>query len=462
LAAQAVCSDSAARPSITGALRDKMSGPLYGCADSLLAGSATRTVIDEVLFAISPAGGKPQCDGTPEKSALQTDAVPVDAVHHSFTILLNAPLLGGSTICLAQSATPADPKAKRSWTKPVILHVHTPFNDHAPLGAVIGGIDVSAASATDPQAVLLGLAVFDIPLSNTKSTFPDSGVFWASGQLGIRGMAQPSSVSDATSASFYTNALGSPPDHIVRSLDASAHLAYQFKKWTIGIGSFDAGAAADPTAAPVTIATISGLAGGGIITPLSATQANPQMYQATTAIMNAPSLARPVVPFDTVFCAVQASPKPPCDVTFVPADRTHFYRFWDTGFRFKLYGRDNTDDELRFPMLLDITLGQNSYVTGGKLVGCVLHIGGTMPIPLLDGLYFFGSLDMSLSETSDDGAQLLLLADTTKTMTFASPHVYSISVPPPNRDRYQIGVGLDLTHLLLKLKTSGQPATPAH
>jgi hypothetical protein len=103
----------------------------------------------------------------------------------------------------------------------------------------------------------------------------------------------------------------------------------------------------------------------------------------------------------------------------------------------------------------DITIGQNEYVTGGRLKGVVLHIGGTMPVPALDGVYIFGSMDMGMSfGNNQNNAELLLTpVPSTLNLTYLSPSVNTISVSQPNRDRYRLGFGVDLFHLYSAFKS---------
>jgi hypothetical protein len=324
------------------------------------------------------------------------------------------------------------------------------------------GVDVSAASSASPQAVLLALGVFDLPLGGFSTTdmSPKSSktpLFWLSGELGLKGMAQPGNLSGAASAGYYATAVNATPDKIVQSLDVSMHFGWQLHSWTIPANTFDSGTI---SGTPNTAATLSLIVGGGAITPLSNTQTNAQVYEATPLIQQ----LSPVSPASTFASSCSANPTaaPTCYVVFLPSDRTHFYRNYNAGFRLKLYGVDHTDQQLRFPAILDFTVGQNEYVTGGSMHGAVLHVGGSFPIPGIDSFYVFGSMDLGLSFNNGGGPQLQLIpAPATAGVTVTSPTVYTISTSQPNRDRYQIGFGIDVFHLFASyIKKLQMPSTP--
>jgi hypothetical protein len=79
-----------------------------------------------------------------------------------------------------------------------------------------------------------------------------------------------------------------------------------------------------------------------------------------------------------------------------------------------------------------------------------------LPIPKVDGIYAFGSIDSELNGpltscgTTPGACSQLLLSPVpaTANVTYLSPSVYDITVPQPNRDRYRFGFGIDIYHLL--------------
>jgi hypothetical protein len=101
--------------------------------------------------------------------------------------------------------------------------------------------------------------------------------------------------------------------------------------------------------------------------------------------------------------------------------------------------------------MLDLALGPNEYVTGGRLQGVVLHSAVNIPFPRLDAVYVFASMDLALSKQYGNGGQLQLIpAPATAGVTSTSPSVYTITTNQPNRDRYSLGFGIDIFHLFQK------------
>jgi hypothetical protein len=322
------------------------------------------------------------------------------------------------------------------------------------IGEGLVGVDVSASSSANPQAVFLALGIIDLPIGGNRAGAGKDALsetkhqWWLSGQLGLKGMAQPGAVSGAASPGYYATAVNATPDKIVQSVDMSVHLGWQLNKpWKIPSSVFTIESAGSKGGN--ILMTLSLIAGGGAITPLSVTQSSPQVFEATPLILqNEP----PVSPSTSYASSCSANPTltPTCFVTFTPKDRTHFYRSYDAGMRLKLYGQDFTNNEYRFPAILDFTLGQNEYITGGMLRGVILHVGGSFPIPYAPpGFFGFGSMDLGLSSSEGSGPQLQLIpAPVTTGLTATSPSVYTILTSQPNRDRYQFGFGIDIVHFL--------------
>ncbi len=379
----------------------------------------------------------------------------------NFTIVLDASAVKEAGTILI-STTPDC--SKTDPTSLAVLNVSA-FNEMAPLGEAMVGVDVSAASSANPQAVFLGVGLFDIPVSLTAASRNIShskfGGVWVSGQLGLKGMAQPGAVSGALSSGYFATAVNATPDKIVQSVDMSLHVGLELHQWRIPIASFDvpnSKNAATHESKPTTIAMLSLIGGGGAITPLSLSQANPQIFEATPQIINTFNGMKngdgTTITFPTGCTSTT------CFVTFTPADRSHFYRYYDGGLRLKLYSRDYPDGELRFPAILDLTIGQSEYVTGGIAHGPVLHVGGSFPIPRADSFYGFGSMDLGLTRASEGGAQLFFVPVPMSVQpppTPTSASVTNIITAQPNRDRYVFGFGVDLLHLLTPKKSAAAP-----
>lgn len=351
---------------------------------------------------------------------------------------------GTVVIATRQTACSATQDIVPSETLAIINVIEGLLPGEAPKEEIVVGVDVTGSSSASPSAEFLGLGLFDLNLKYVPdlTAVKNEGILWLSGYLGIKGMGQPGSLSGSQSGGYFATAANATPDKIVQSVDLSVHLGMQFHTWQLN---------PDADEGQAKFAALSFIAGGGAITPLNATQSNPQVYEATPLIMQTQT---PVAPFTSFAPSCTANPAaaPTCYVTFIPGDRTHFYRSYDAGLRLKLYEPDTDHGGLRFPGFFDLTMGQNEYVTGGAFHGLVLHVGATFPLPLgkaLDEVYAFGSIDMGLSSKNGGGPQLQLIpAPTTAGITSTSPSVYTISTTQPNRDRYQLGFGFDILHFI--------------
>ena len=221
------------------------------------------------------------------------------------------------------------------------------IKDMAPYGGAVVGVDVSAAISVSPAANFLGLGVVDFPLhSQVQITDrPNHGVVWVSGQLGLKGMAQPGAISNAASAGYYATAVNATPDKIVQSIDASLHVGVQLWAWTNDIRDIRRQRLRFQRLHTYRhhyyhVANF----WRGAVTPLSVSQSSPQVFEATPLIIQNETPVAPVTAF-APSCGMNPSQTPTCFVIFVPSDRTHFYRDYDFGIRLKLYGNDNQDHE---------------------------------------------------------------------------------------------------------------------
>jgi hypothetical protein len=449
-------------PSLLGNLFDGQQ-TIEGCVDT---NTSEGSPITGVYIEVAEVGKIVKCTDTveadfPQRELTATfEPIATDEKFKKFTYNLDQKLKAGERVCLVEAFTDAkkNPSGYASFSS---VTVKPSFKDMAPLGEALVGVDVEGASSASPQAVLLALGNFDLPLENFNTLSTANHPFWVSGSLGLKGMAQPGSLSGIASPGFYASAASANPDQIVQSVDASLHLAWQFRHWWIPMGTFDSGSpvVGGQIVPSSTFATLSLIAGGGAITPLSISQTMPQVYEATPIILKTQT---PIAPFSSFAPSCSASPTttPTCYVVFIPSDRTHFYRSYDAGLRLKLYAKDYDDNELRFPAIMDFTLGQNEYVTGGNFHGTVLHLGGSFPFPRIDSVYAFGSFDMGMSLNNGGGPQLQLIpAPVTAGLSPTSPSVYTILTSQPNRDRYELGFGIDIYHLFSKyLKANKQAA----
>jgi hypothetical protein len=380
-------------------------------------------------------------------------------------------LVAGNEFAAEYSASPAGAPYSNSSAKipisagSLLIGKQAPasFSRVSPIGMAVAGLDISGASSTSPQAVFLATSIIDVPLIGPsrlnpggKTDYTYDNTWWFSGFLRVTGMAQPGSLSAnlgslSSLGTYISPAVNATPDKIVQGLEADSTVAFQLGHWETQHSTFDVGnyQQIPGMSQPSTLFTMSVIASVGALTPLSASQANPPVYYLTQQIMNTYSLS-------PAGCSYTAGTTPPCYVSFVPTDRTHFYRNYDAGIRVKIYGGDYSDPQpqYRFPGIVDLTIGQNEYVTGGRLHGSVLHTGSALPVPTVDGLYIFGSMDLGMNFKSDEGNPQLILtpASSSANLTYLSSNVNTIPVSQPNRDRYRLGFGVDIFHIISSVK----------
>jgi hypothetical protein len=123
----------------------------------------------------------------------------------------------------------------------------------------------------------------------------------------------------------------------------------------------------------------------------------------------------------------------------------------------KKYYWNDGNHKYDFPSLLDLTFGQNEYVTGGSMRGFVVHVGGSTPIAHFPGVYLSGSADLVVARSQNGPNFLLQSAPSTVTINDAS--VAQLYVQQPNRDRYRVGIGLDIITVLSKLHNSSDSSS---
>lgn len=136
-------------------------------------------------------------------------------------------------------------------------------------------------------------------------------------------------------------------------------------------------------------------------------------------------------------------------------DRTNFFPKYGAGLRLTPW-KDSTTNA--FNGVLDITIGQDSSVTGGILKHPVFKLDGLFPFPKANAIYVFGSA--SIRATSNGNYSPLILSSPSTTPTVPSASVLVVPLQQANRDFYRIGVGLDLKTIFSKLvaATGSSPA----
>jgi hypothetical protein len=148
-------------------------------------------------------------------------------------------------------------------------------------------------------------------------------------------------------------------------------------------------------------------------------------------------------------------------VAFVRPDRDRFFRQYYAGVRLQGLFFNRYDVPLqRFPAQLDVTFGQNEYVTGGRVRGGLFRLDGYYPLPFspLQFINLYGTAVLKPARTQIKNGLILEPATGAGAPTVTDPGVALISVPHFNRDYYKVGVGIDFisfTQSLIRWKTGG-------
>lgn len=140
-------------------------------------------------------------------------------------------------------------------------------------------------------------------------------------------------------------------------------------------------------------------------------------------------------------------------VAFIQVDRDRFFRQYYAGIRMQTFFFNLFNMPMqRFPAQLDLTVGQNEFVTGGKLKGAVIRIEGYYPLPFEDLKFIniFGSAVLRPGHATF-GTPLVLQPAPDGTVVPAS-NVALIALPQPNRDYYRVGFGLDFISFIQRMR----------
>lgn len=149
-------------------------------------------------------------------------------------------------------------------------------------------------------------------------------------------------------------------------------------------------------------------------------------------------------------------------VAFVEPDRKRFYQSWEVGVRLKSHhfaadrsGLADGDTRLNFPGVIDITVGQNSAITGGIRRGLAATVEAFYPLPtddLSNAIYFFGSAHLQSVTALDHLVEQapIILKGAAATVAIPSPEVWIQTLTPDDRTRddWRFGVGIDLVRLI--------------
>ncbi len=326
----------------------------------------------------------------------------------------------------------------------------------------IVGTTLYAASGAGPESKLFAEIYADFPFKDISSKF----WYWGYGRIGSVTQTQFNAANVYNQAS---TALTSNAQQLVQSAEMAGGFEFRILPWHNR--HVQAG-----------YPTLSFIAGGGAITPLTTSPSQiSQAYFVTPDIYNfyANPQYDPIKPTSSETSGQQSigrytqalmktcgeTTPPPiteptpnaCYVSFYPQDRSRFFRHYEGGLRLKVPLSPAGSPLTTFPAQIDTTFGQNEYVTRGQLRNFVLHVGAITPLPYADkvAIYAFGGMDFGVNGHGDPPGPLLLpapsnypLNSTTPTPTASTANTVNIQVPQPNRDRYALGLGWDILGLV--------------
>lgn len=149
-------------------------------------------------------------------------------------------------------------------------------------------------------------------------------------------------------------------------------------------------------------------------------------------------------------------------VAFVPSDRDRFFRQYYAGLRLQGFFFNKYNVPLqRFPFQLDVTVGQNEYVTGGRMHGSVFRMEGFFPLPYEKAKFINLFATAQMIPGRPNIGTPLILQSAPDTVTVPASNVALIAVPQPNRDHYRIGIAFDAIPLVKRILSPPVPSTPS-
>jgi hypothetical protein len=223
---------------------------------------------------------------------------------------------------------------------------------------------------------------------------------------------------------------------------------------------------------------VSIILGGGTVTPFSSTTAAPefglnsnlaQQFSQNPQLESLyPQLAGGLCSYGltssppTFTCPSTPSTKP-TSVAFLVPNRSRFYRDFYGGLRLRFfYSTGDCDPSSKtpsckssnvFPGTVDLRLGQDETITGGKLRGVDLTVSGSFPIPGTQGtVRLFGSTYLRLHKNVNTTA--LVLIPTSPVLSLDNAALVVQQTGRSDQDYYRLGIGVDLFPILSKLKSA--------
>jgi hypothetical protein len=187
--------------------------------------------------------------------------------------------------------------------------------------------------------------------------------------------------------------------------------------------------------------SLSFIAGGGFVTPLDPTGTTPTIFKVFDDAPGLPPIAK-----GKEF------------VAFIPNDRDRFFRQYYAGLRVQTFFFNKYNVPLqRFPAQFDVTVGQNEYVTGGRLHGPVIRMEGFFPLPYDKAKFVNLFATAQMIPGRPNIGTPLILQEAPSTVTVPASNIVLIGVPQPNRDHYRIGLSFDAFAILKKILAPSVP-----
>jgi len=148
-------------------------------------------------------------------------------------------------------------------------------------------------------------------------------------------------------------------------------------------------------------------------------------------------------------------------VALTGPDRRQFYGSWEAGLRLKTHHFNHCEDvalgcdpnrRRNFPGVIDLTVGQDSSVTGGERRGTVGKIDAFYPLPtdnIANSIYLFGSIRKHRVKDLPAEEDPIILRAPAASITLPSPEVFVhvLTADDRTRDDWKFGIGVDLIRL---------------
>jgi hypothetical protein len=207
---------------------------------------------------------------------------------------------------------------------------------------------------------------------------------------------------------------------------------------------------------------ISFFGGVGATTPLASNQLQ---YSLTAPPNNSQQCFQLVSLYPVYLANGAANPKTNCTlvnpvtqnpimtISFAPEGRSNFLVKYAAGFRFThiFPGKGNQAD---YAGSVDLSVGQDQEITGGRFQGMVFRIDAVYPLALGASpyLYLFGTASM---KTTGNMNSAPIILSTASSVTVPSTSVAVLPLTQPNRDFYRFGVGLNISAIFCYLSKTG-------